>query len=149
MKTGCSHQELPQAHCQVPHQPQENPTRQVSDVQAHWEGVTATKKNTFCGRDAREGAGHQAGRVSKLNYNCSTYSSACSKENSDIANIFPRTSECEKKYFAANSISETTFLKRKLSTGLEKQTLYSSDQLSVFHQTNSKGLLLNMDTIHK
>lgn len=60
------------------------------------EGVTATT-NIFCSHYAREGAGHQVGRESKPSYDCSTHSSAHSKENNNIANTFPCTSECEEK----------------------------------------------------
>lgn len=42
-----------------------------------------------------------------------------------------------KKYFVANSISKATFVKRKISIGLERHFI-AQIQLSVLHQTNSK-----------
>lgn len=58
----------------------------------------------------------------------STHASTHSRETL-IQAVFSRVqvNVRKKKLVLASSISEATFLKRKISTGLEKETLYSSD----------------------
>lgn len=59
--------------------------------------------------------------------NCSTHASTHSRETVTRAVFSHVQVNVRKKYFLASSISEATFLKRKISTGLEKETLYSPD----------------------
>lgn len=67
------------------------------------------------------------GTESKARYNCSTHASTHSRET-EIQAVFSHVQvNVRKKYFTASSVSEATFVKRKISIGLEKETLYSSD----------------------
>lgn len=67
------------------------------------------------------------GTQSKARYNCSTHASTNSREIV-IQAVFSHVQvNVRKKYFVASSISEATFVKRRISIGLEKETLYGSD----------------------
>lgn len=89
------------------------------------------------------------GRESKARYNCSTHASTHSRETVKQAEFSHVQVNVRKKYFVASSILEA-LVKRTISIELEKDTLELRSSLVFFIKlTQSKGLLLNIDTIHK